>query len=232
MTIDLLGVGARRGRTPVLHDITVTMDRPVTTIMGPNGAGKTMLLHVLAGLVAHTGSITLDGQPLRFPRALRHIGYAPQSIEWPGRLTVRDVCELAAHLREVPRADCPGNVDAALESAGLADLATRRVSTLSGGQRRRLSLAQALVHAPPLLLLDEPTSELDPLFCEAFAVTVAELSTTHQVLVTTHSLDDVARWPGDVVLISRGAVTPVDGAEAMSPEQRSVAVRTAFHAVA
>jgi ABC-type multidrug transport system ATPase subunit len=232
MTIELLGVGARRGRTPVLRDITVSLTRPVTTIMGPNGAGKTTLLHVLGGLVRHTGSITLDGQPLRFPGALPHIGYAPQSIEWPGRLTVRDVCELAAHLRDVPRSECAARVAAALDAAGLTDLADRRVNTLSGGQRRRVSLGQALVHSPRILLLDEPTSELDPLFCESFADTLAELSARHQVIVTTHSLDDVARWSGDVLLISHGAVTVIDGAAAMSPEQRAVAVRSAFHKAA
>lgn len=232
MTIDLLGVSARRGRTPVLHDISVSLTHPVTTIMGPNGAGKTTLLHVLAGLVGHTGSIAMDDRPLRFPEALPLIGYAPQSIEWPGRLSVRDVCELAAHLRDVPRAACSGRVDAALSAAGLSDLAVQRVSTLSGGQRRRLSLAQALVHSPRVLLLDEPTSELDPLFCESFAVTLAELAGRHQVVVTTHSLDDVARWPGDVLLISRGAVTRIEGAEAMAPEQRAATVRSAFHTVA
>jgi ABC-type multidrug transport system ATPase subunit len=232
MTIDLLGVSARRGRTPVLHDISVSLTHPVTTIMGPNGAGKTTLLHVLAGLVGHSGSVRLGARPLRFPEALSWIGYAPQSIEWPGRLSVRDVCELAAHLRDVPRAECASRVEAALDAAGLSDLASRRVSTLSGGQRRRLSLAQALVHTPRLLLLDEPTSELDPLFCESFAVTLSDLSTRHHVIVTTHSIDDVARWPGEVLLISRGAVTVIDGAEALSPEQRAAAVRSAFHRVA
>jgi ABC-type multidrug transport system ATPase subunit len=232
MTIDLLGVGARRGRTPVLHDISVSLTHPVTTIMGPNGAGKTTLLHVLAGLVGHTGSIAMDDRPLRFPGALPLIGYAPQSIEWPGRLSVREVCELAAHLRDVPRDECGQRVSAALHAGGLSDLAAKRVSTLSGGQRRRLSLAQALVHSPRVLLLDEPTSELDPLFCESFADTLSDLATRHQVVVTTHSIEDVARWSGDVLLISRGAVTRVADADAMSPEQRSSAVRSAFHAVA
>lgn len=232
MTIELLGVSARRGRTPVLRDITVTLTHPVTTIMGPNGAGKTTLLHVLAGLVGHTGSITMDERPLRFPDALPFIGYAPQSIEWPGRLTVREVCELAAHLRDVPRDECTPRVRAALGAGGLADIADHRVSTLSGGQRRRLSLAQALVHTPRVLLLDEPTSELDPLFCEAFAVTLDDLATRHQVVITTHSIEDVARWSGDVLLISRGAVTRVEDADVMSPGQRATAVRSAFHAVA
>lgn len=230
MSIELTTVSARRGRDEVLHDITATFSHPVTTVMGPNGAGKTTLLHVLAGLVPHTGTVLVDGAALAFPGALSQLGYAPQTIDWPGRLRVREVCELACYLREVPRDQVDASVAQALQRAGLDQVAEHRVSTLSGGQKRRLSLAQTLVHRPPLLLLDEPTSELDPLFCEAFAGTVHELAAEHRVVITTHSLDDVGLWPGDVALVAHGHLSMVPGAATMSADQRSSAVRAAFHA--
>jgi ABC-type multidrug transport system ATPase subunit len=232
MRVDLHSVTAFRGRTEILRDVTVALRDHVTTVMGPNGAGKTTLLQVLAGLVRHTGSLLMDDRPLSFPADLQRIGYAPQTIEWPGRLSVRDVCELAAYLRKVPPVESSQRVTQALQAAGLHDLGSHRVGTLSGGQRRRLSLAQALVHTPRLLLLDEPTSELDPLFCESFAGTLSTLSEHHQIVVTTHSLDDVARWPGAVLLISHGRVTSVQDAATLSPDERREAVRAAFHSVA
>ncbi|WP_299447407.1 ATP-binding cassette domain-containing protein [uncultured Phycicoccus sp.] len=228
MTIELDHVSARRSRTLVLEDVSAVLDEPVTTVMGPNGAGKTTLLQVLAGLVRHTGEIRWEGQVLRHPRDLARIGYAPQTIIWPARLTPREVCGVAAHLRGVDADAVAARVTTALEAAGLTEVADRRAGRLSGGQRRRLTLAQSLVHAPDLLLLDEPTSELDPLFCDAFVDTLTALSARHRVVITTHSIDDVARWPGGVILLGPKGVATVENAAAMSADARADAVRSAF----
>lgn len=231
MVLELSEVGVARSRTTVLNDVTLELSHPVTTTMGPNGAGKTTLLQAVAGLLRYSGTIRFDGKELKFPAALSMLGYAPQTITWPARLQVREVCELAAHLRRVPVNQRLAAVDRALHLAGLSDISRHQVRRLSGGQRRRLTLAQALVHSPALLLLDEPTSELDPMFSEAFASTIAQLSEEMQILVTTHSLDDVGRWPGEVVVIAQGRAMMVEQASQMSVHRRIEAVRGKFQEV-
>lgn len=231
MVMELSHVSAKRSKVTVLDDITLHLDRPVTTIMGPNGAGKTTLLQVIAGLLPYEGNIRFSGKELKFPAALSMLGYAPQTITWPSRLQVAEVCELAAHLRRVPREQRFASVQRALQLSGLSDIFTQQVQRLSGGQRRRLTLAQALVHSPQLLLLDEPTSELDPIFSEAFAATIADLAEHIQILVTTHSLDDVGHWPGDVVVIAQGKALLVDQAAQLPVQGRIQAVREKFQEV-
>lgn len=231
MVLELSHVSAKRSKVTVLNDITLQLECPVTTIMGPNGAGKTTLLQVVAGLLPLTGRIRFSGSEMRFPSALAMLGYAPQSITWPSRLKVAEVCELAAHLRRVPAGARTGSVQRALHLAGLTDISQQRVHRLSGGQRRRLTLAQALVHSPQLLLLDEPTSELDPIFSEAFAATIAQLAEEMQILVTTHSMDDVGHWPGEVVVIAHGQALRVEKAAQLPVEGRIRAVREKFQEI-
>ena len=207
----------------------MTLDEATTAVMGPNGAGKSTLLMALVGVLPFEGAIRVDGEDVsERGRAWRSsvFGYAPQAIQWPAKLSPRQVCETAADLRGVA-GDLRGSaVGDALEMAGLTKVANKPSGSLSGGQRRRISLAQAVVHRPKVLVLDEPTSELDPIFCRQFAEIVSVLQADHQLLISTHLLDDVSNWPGDVMLISDGEATLMSSRE-LSVDRRT-AVSDAF----
>ncbi|HYG69947.1 MAG TPA: ABC transporter ATP-binding protein [Anaeromyxobacteraceae bacterium] len=203
-------------------------------LLGPNGAGKSTLFSILAGLRAPSaGTLRLDGVAIPFgARALRaRMGIAFQDPSLDPKLGVRENLLLAAALHRVPRAERAGRIDALLEGAGLADRARERVERLSGGLRRRLELARALVHRPAILLMDEPSTGLDAAAFRAFwddleTVRRAEGTT---VLLTTHRPDEAercdrlavlaggevvasdtperlrARVPGDVVVVEADA---------------------------
>jgi ABC-2 type transport system ATP-binding protein len=207
MSIEFRDLSVRRGRRTVLDAVDLTLNSSLTALMGPNGAGKSTLLLALVGLIPYSGSILVDGTQVDHRRSIwldRQVGFAPQSVSWPGGLSARAVCELAAFLRRVPGTEMPAAVRRALELAGAVGFSDQSIRSLSGGQRRRVSLAQALVHSPTYIVLDEPTSELDPIFREQFAQTVEGLRREHVLLVSTHSIDDVTIWNGDVVVLGSG----------------------------
>ena len=167
LTIHALTV--RQNKRTVLAGASFTARRgAVTGLIGPNGVGKTTLLRAVAGLLPHEGAVTFDG--LRLPAGARErarlIGYLPQghAVHWP--LTVRRTVELGRlpHLGPLGRLrpDDVAEVDRVVEATGIAALAARTVSSLSGGERARVMLARVLAGAAPLLLADEPVAALDP----------------------------------------------------------------------
>ena len=170
-TLTAQGVRVALGSTQALRDVTLAIRPGWTAIVGPNGAGKSTLLRTLAGLQQpDSGSVNLDGMPLARWRAralAQRIAWLAQHSEATGELTVREV----VHLGRLPQLGlfaAPGPVDEACVDAAIADAecATwqhRRLHELSGGERQRVLLARALATGAPWLLLDEPTTHLDPL---------------------------------------------------------------------
>jgi ABC-2 type transport system ATP-binding protein len=203
-------VSVVRSRQRIVSDISVEATSGVLGLAGPNGSGKSTVLAAIAGVLPiSAGRILVDGIPVErgtLRAVAGRVGYAPQSMSFPRRMTVADVCAYAAWLRCVPRGSIPRKIDAAMSDAGLAGLAECRVGRLSGGQRRRLSLAQALVHDPPVLVLDEPTSELDPEHRVAFRDTVARLAQDRLIVLSTHILEDLYALDAFVVLLAGGCI--------------------------
>jgi ABC transport system ATP-binding/permease protein len=203
------------GRT-LLADISLAFQRgELVAIIGGSGAGKTTLLEVLAGVrQPHSGSVTLDGVDVTGAAARRSIGCVPQDDIIHLDLPLRRTVAYAARLRlpgAATRADVDAAVDRVLEELDLADRGDVRVRELSGGQRKRASIAVELLTRPQVLLLDEPTSGLDPATAaEVMAVlrTVASHGTT--VIVTTHAPADV-RACDRVVVLARGGRMAFDG---------------------
>src|SRR4051795_7895869 len=190
------GLSKRYGDHQALRDVSFEA-RPgeLLAVIGPNGAGKTTLLSILAGLLDPTaGSVS---------RAPREIGWVPQQIAVYGKLTVRENLELFARLEKV--ADPPAVVARMLEQTGLADRAHTPLPQLSGGNRQRVNIAVGLLADPPVLLLDEPSSALDPRQRERlweFILGLASGGTT--VVFSTHDVGEAERHADRVLVLADG----------------------------
>ena len=180
-------------------------------LLGPNGAGKTTTIRMLTTLLRPSaGRIAVFGtdvvaEPMR---TRRMIGYVPQLLSADASLTGRENVQLFARLFDVPRRARRERVDTALAAMGLAEAADRMVSAYSGGMVRRLELAQALVNAPRLLVLDEPTVGLDPVARSEVWEFIAGLrrSSAMTVLMTTHYMDEADAYCDHVALMHRGTI--------------------------
>jgi ABC-2 type transport system ATP-binding protein len=176
-------------------------------LLGPNGAGKTTTLRILAGLGHATdGRATVAGADVDGSATdlTRHIGYLDQDPTYYGWLTGRELVDLVARLHDVQAGERAARTAEVLERVGLADAADRRISTYSGGMRQRLGIAQALVNRPPLLILDEPVSSLDPEGRRDLLALIADLRGSATVLFSTHVLDDVERICDRIAILHRG----------------------------
>jgi ABC-2 type transport system ATP-binding protein len=203
--VALVGVSVKRSRTVVLSDVSIMFAQGVTAVVGPNGVGKSTLLRTLVGLQRPFGGrVLVDGVDV-FGRGgailntyLRRVGWLPQDPGLPSRITARRLVTHAAWLKTIPPEDYAREVDAALELADVAELSDRRLGELSGGQRRRVSLAAALVGGPDVIVVDEPTVGLDPLQRHQFLDRLRALAAQRVVVLATHLLDDVEygadRW--------------------------------------
>ena len=208
------------GPVTAVRDLTFAVARGETfALVGPNGAGKTTTLKVLLGLTRpDSGQVTIGPDTLRpdDPRARHALGYVPQRVAFPPGRTVRDVLGFFAELRGLGREA----VDRALGRVGLAALAERRASTLSGGYTQRLSLAQALLGDPSLLVLDEPTASLDPEATWEFRSLVEQLRAEGiTVLLSSHLLSEVERVADRVMILVDGRRAALESLVALRERQ-------------
>jgi ABC-2 type transport system ATP-binding protein len=186
-------------------------------LLGPNGAGKSTLINILAGLVVKSGGraeiwgIDIDAAP-RQSRAA--IGVVPQELNVDAFFTPREMMELQAGLYGVPRAE--RRTDEILERLGLADKADAYARTLSGGMRRRLMVAKAMVHSPPVLVLDEPTAGVDvELRQQLWAYVRAMNAAGTTILLTTHYLDEAEELCDRIAIIDHGRLIACDTTAAL-----------------
>lgn len=198
---------AYRDRT-VLDDLSIRLEPGFTGLLGVNGAGKSTLLGVLAGLTPpSSGGVSLDdvdlyGSDRREARA--RIALVPQSLDLPGRLRVDEFLHYLAWLRAVPPAARSRRVADALEQLDLQDRRTSPLAQLSGGMRRRVLIAQALIAHPDVLLLDEPTTGLDPEQRHQVRSLVARLGDDRTVLMSSHVVEDLAVLSSRLLVLDGG----------------------------
>ncbi|MGE5245259.1 MAG: ABC transporter ATP-binding protein [Betaproteobacteria bacterium] len=205
--IAAIGLTRRFGDRTAVEDVSFDV-RPgeIVALVGPNGAGKTTTLRMLAGLIAPTsGSVVIDGVPLTPGGAseLRaRIGFLTETPGLWDRLTVRENLQVYAGLYEL---DTPARaIDRVLDLLHLADRAATRAVELSKGMRQKLALARALLHDPPVLLLDEPMSGLDPEITRSVRRLLEDRREDGcAILVSTHDLDEVERLADRVAVLSR-----------------------------
>jgi ABC-2 type transport system ATP-binding protein len=173
----------------------------VVGLVGPNGAGKTTALRVIAGyLDPDRGRVTVDGA----------LGYLPESSPLPPDATVHAYLAWRARLKGVARASAKAAVARAMETTAIADAAARVIGTLSKGYRQRVGLADALVADPPVLVLDEPQSGLDPVQVRELRAVLAALAGSRTILIASHNVGELEALAARIVLIARGRVIADD----------------------
>jgi ABC-2 type transport system ATP-binding protein len=201
------GFGLRRKR--VLHGITFDVrEGEIFGFVGPNGAGKTTMLKVLMGLIRPTeGRASILGHDVSETAFRRHVGFQPENTYFYDYLTGREILRFYARLSGVSGAEREGRVDALLEQVGLTHAADARLRTYSKGMLQRVGIAQALVHDPQVVFLDEPMSGLDPIGRKEIRDLVLRLRTEGKtVFMNTHILPDVEMVCDRVAIIVKGRI--------------------------
>ena len=197
----------RTTTTPGVQDLTFSVQRgEVFGLLGLNGSGKTTTIKLLLGLLrADAGRLEVLGKPMPDRSVLAGVGYLPEAGYLSRHLTGRENLSLLACLSGVDLAARAGKVSKMLEQVGLQRAADRRVGDFSKGMMQRASIAQALVHDPELLLLDEPLSGLDPLATGEMRELIVWLKARGKtVLLSSHDIAEVARVCDRVAILSRG----------------------------
>jgi ABC-type multidrug transport system ATPase subunit len=220
--IRVASIAKRYGPIVAVDDLSFEVVPGETfAIIGPNGAGKTTTLKLLLGLARpDAGRIEIGpaALPPSDPRAREALGYVPQRVEFPPARTAAEILAYFAALRGLPE----GSVPRALERVGLADVAARRASDLSGGYAQRLSLAQALLGDPALLVLDEPTASLDPEATWEFRSLVEQLRREGKtILLCSHLLSEVERVADRVLILLRGRRAALESIRDLRERQMS-----------
>jgi ABC-2 type transport system ATP-binding protein len=211
-TVTLDGVTKKYGGHTALDGIDLELGVGITGLLGPNGAGKTTLLRILATVLRPSaGSCHILGlDPLQHEQRTeirRRLGYLPQEGGYPRGFSAFRYVDYLAALKEWPdRPARHAEVRRVLGLVGMSELATKRMRALSGGQRRRVALAQALIGEPRLLVLDEPTTGLDPEQRVSLRGVLSGAGHRATVLLATHQTDDVAALCERVVVLDAGRV--------------------------
>ena len=211
VVIEASGLCKSYGDTVAVRDLSCAVDSgKVLGLLGPNGAGKTTTINMLTTLLSiDAGTVRVAGFDVTAdPRAVRTmIGLAGQSAAVDEMLTARENLRLFGRLYKIPRAELRQRVDALIERFRMSDYADRPVSTLSGGQRRRLDVVAALIADPPALFLDEPTTGLDPRSRAEMWEAIEDLAATGTAIVlTTQYLEEADRLADEIVMIDQGTV--------------------------
>jgi ABC-2 type transport system ATP-binding protein len=196
-------------------------------LLGPNGAGKTTLISILAGLTRATGGhVTVHGHEVvgDYAAARRQLGIVPQELVFDPFFSVRESLVIQSGYFGVKNNSAW--IDELLESLGLADKATANMRQLSGGMKRRVLVAQALVHRPPVIVLDEPTAGVDVELRQTLWGFIAGLNKQgHTVLLTTHYLEEAEALCGRIAMLKQGRVVALDRTSALLAGTASTMLR-------
>ena len=195
----------------------------VVGFLGPNGAGKSTTMNILACILPATegkarvcGFDTFD-QSLEIRKA---IGYLPETPPLYQDMIVSNFLEFAAGLREIPKKKISTAVDRVLEQCGLGEVRHRIIGRLSKGYQQRVGLAQAMIHDPKILILDEPTIGLDPIQIIEIRKLIQELGEAHTILLSSHILPEVTQICQRVIIISEGEIVAMDTLEGLNASMR------------
>jgi ABC-2 type transport system ATP-binding protein len=212
--IEVQHLSKRYGPVTAVDDVSFRVERgEILGFLGPNGAGKTTTMRILTGYMpATTGKAIVAGfdvfdQPIE---AKRRTGYLPETPPLYPDMTIVEYLNFVAKIKGVAAADRRHRVKTIMDRTRVAEMANRLCSKLSKGYRQRVGLAQALIHNPDVLILDEPTAGLDPKQIIETRELIKELAGNHTIILSTHILPEVSQTCQRVVIINKGRVVAVD----------------------
>jgi ABC-2 type transport system ATP-binding protein len=206
----------------------------VVGLLGSNGAGKSTTMNILCGVLSQTqGKVLIDGIDLRMQpeAAKRKLGFLPQNAPLHLDLTVDEYLIYCAYIRDIPKSAISRSVEAAKEKCGISSYGKRIIQNLSGGYRQRVGIAQAIIHHPKLVVLDEPTNGLDPNQILEVRKLIKEIALERAVIFSTHMLSEVQATCKDIKMIDNGKMVFADTMEAFNnyilPDSMLVTMRNA-----
>ena len=212
--IEVQHLSKRYGPFTAVDDVSFSVGAgEILGFLGPNGAGKTTTMRIITGYMPATeGAVSVAGydvfaQPVE---AKKRTGYLPETPPLYPDMTVRDYVTFVARIKGVPSREVRDRVDDVMKKTHIADMASRHCGKLSKGYKQRVGLAQALIHNPDVLVLDEPTAGLDPKQIIEARQLITELGGSHTVVLSTHILPEVSQTCNRVVIINKGKVVAVD----------------------
>jgi ABC-2 type transport system ATP-binding protein len=212
--IEVQHLSKRYGPVVAVDDVSFRVERgEILGFLGPNGAGKTTTMRILTGYMpATTGKAIVAGfdvfdQPIE---AKRRTGYLPETPPLYPDMTIVEYLNFVAKIKGVPAADRRHRVKTIMDRTRVAEMANRLCARLSKGYKQRVGLAQALIHNPDVLILDEPTAGLDPKQIIETRELIRELAGDHTIILSTHILPEVSQTCQRVVIINKGRVVAVD----------------------
>ncbi len=201
MAIHIQHLNKHIGKQHVLHDVNLTIgDGEVIGLLGPNGAGKSTLMKIMVGVWDADSSTATD---IRLPQT---IGYLPEQNPLYEDMFIREYLRFFVGLRVKDQASTHQIVEQLIERVGLTPEANKKIGQLSKGYRQRIGLAQAMIGDPELLILDEPTTGLDPNQLEDIRALIREMGKDRTVILSTHILQEVKQMCNRVIIISHGEI--------------------------
>jgi ABC-2 type transport system ATP-binding protein len=224
--IEVQHLTKRYGRITAVDDLTFRVERgEILGFLGPNGAGKTTTMRILTGYMPATeGKAIVAGfdvfdQPIE---AKRRTGYLPETPPLYPEMTVREYLQFVARIKMkgVSKNERKSRIEDSMRRTRVDDMASRHCGKLSKGYRQRVGLAQAILHNPEVLILDEPTAGLDPKQIIETRQLIKELAGTHTIILSTHILPEVAQTCDRVVIINKGRVVAVDTPKNLTARMR------------
>ena len=217
--IEVQNLSKHYGPVRAVDDVSFRAEAgEILGFLGPNGAGKTTTMRIITGYMpASGGKASVAGfdvfeQPLE---AKRRTGYLPETPPLYPDMTVREYLNFVARIKGV-RTNVKSAVDAVMKKTWVSDMANRHCAKLSKGYKQRVGLAQALIHNPDVLVLDEPTAGLDPKQIIETRQLIRELAGSHTIVLSTHILPEVAQTCQKVVIINKGKVVAIDTPDALT----------------
>lgn len=202
------GVNKYYGSKQALKDINLTIPQGMFGLLGRNGAGKTTLMKVLATLLpANSGEIDICGVPITNAGKVRQMtGYLPQDFSMYGNMTVYEAMDYLGVLSGLTRVERKNRIPKLLERVNLQNNYRTRVKAMSGGMRRRLGIAQAILHDPKVLIVDEPTAGLDPEERVRFRNLLCEIAEQRIVILSTHIVGDIEATCENIAIMDAGEI--------------------------
>ncbi|MDE6743530.1 MAG: ABC transporter ATP-binding protein [Lachnospiraceae bacterium] len=208
MSIEIRDLTKNYGKKQALSKVDLTISQGMFGLLGPNGAGKTTLMKILTTLLKKTeGEVTICGVPIEKNRQIRDMtGYLPQDFSMYGNMSVYEALDYLAVLSGMPKSERKSKVPEMLEKVNLLEKQKIKVKSMSGGMIRRLGIAQAIIHDPKVIIVDEPTAGLDPEERVRFRNLLCEIAKDRIVLLSTHIVGDIEATCENIAVLNQGKI--------------------------